>query len=99
MCNDHKYSNNIPAVWDSVDPVLTSLDEIMTTKIRIENTSDSNGDIVVQGKCISYGDLPSTLFPGESLELWITTSSSLWITETWPTKKPKNESPIPNDPD
>jgi len=60
----------------------------MTTRIIIKNDDDtSNGDILVQGRGTSSGELPATLFPGESIDLWITTSSSLWITETWPTKK------------
>lgn len=63
----------------------------MTTRIIIKNEDSSNGDVVVQGRSTSWSskDLPATLFPGESLDLWITTSTFLFITETWPTNKPK----------
>lgn len=59
----------------------------MTTKIIIKNDESSNGDVVVQGKCTCEGDVAFALLPGEGRELWITTSSSFFITETWPTAK------------
>lgn len=70
----------------------------MTTRISIKNEDSSNGDVVVQGRCISWSsaELPATLFPGEAMDLWITTSTALFITETWPTQKPKEDCPIPN---
>jgi hypothetical protein len=68
----------------------------MTTKITIRNEADSNGDVNYRGTCLSSGGPEGVLFPGSEITLWITTSSALFITETWPTKKPVVEQSPPN---
>lgn len=62
----------------------------MTTLVTIKNDDKSNGDVIIDGASTCEGPLRGhALRPGESKDIWITTSSSLHITETWPTR-PKN---------
>lgn len=70
----------------------------MTTKLIIQNDSTSNGDVVITWDTVCYVNDPNrpgagtstlTLYPGDKpVELGITDSTHLAITETWPTKKP-----------
>lgn len=62
----------------------------MTTKIKFENSSDSNGDVQVKGTATCEGQVEFDLRPGESREIWYATSGSFYVTETWPTKGPRN---------
>ena len=63
----------------------------MTTKLIIESAPESNGDVVVQGMNTTEGHVKFELLPGEKRELWITSSTMLIVTETWPTKAKKDE--------
>lgn len=57
----------------------------MTTKVIIGNDATSNGDVILNGVNTTEGRVKdAAIRPGESRELWITTSSMLSITETWP---------------
>lgn len=66
----------------------------MTTLVTIKNGETSNGDVILNAvNTCSDGSMKGVaLRPGESKDIWITTSSMMVITETWPTK-PKLESP------
>jgi len=70
----------------------------MTTKIKIENDGTSNGDVVVRAFNSCEGTIAFELLPGEARELWITDNTGLFVTETWPTKKPNPDSPAPAEP-
>lgn len=68
----------------------------MTTKITIVNDDSSNGDVIVAGASTWSPDgqyytpkNPKVLFPGDSVQVGITDSSIVTITERWPTEKPK----------
>lgn len=67
----------------------------MTTKITIANDSSSNGDILLKGVNTCEGAIDAALLPGNSKEFWITNSSSLFVTERWPSGEPKKrEEPL-----
>lgn len=60
----------------------------MTTLVTIKNAENSNGDVILDGTGTCEGQLRGVpLRPGESRDVWITTSSALILTETWPTRK------------
>lgn len=62
----------------------------MTTLVTIRNDATSNGDVIIDGASTCEGTIRGlTLRPGEEKAVWITTSSSLHLTEKWPTR-PKN---------
>lgn len=64
----------------------------MTTQFTIKNHDNSNGDMN-----IIRPDQPTvTLFPGQEHVGWMSSSQGIFITETWPSKKPKPEVvPVP----
>jgi hypothetical protein len=62
----------------------------MTTLVTIKNDDKSNGDVIIDGTSTCEGPIRGVaLRPGESKAIYITTSSSLHLTESWPTR-PKN---------
>lgn len=57
----------------------------MTTKLRIVNDNESNGDLILNGYSTCEGRVKdAVLAPGESRELWVTDSSVMVLTERWP---------------
>lgn len=56
----------------------------MTTKVTIENAPESNGDVVLNGTSSGGVFKNVVIRPGDSQEVWITTSSALFIAERWP---------------
>lgn len=64
----------------------------MTTLVTIKNDGKSNGDVIVDAASTCEGPLRGVpLRPGESKDIWITTSSSIHLTETWPTRQKNND--------
>jgi hypothetical protein len=63
----------------------------MTTRITIENDIASNGDIMIHAINPCAGDRHTRLFPGQKYQEWVTTNTALFVTEEWPTAKPKDE--------
>jgi hypothetical protein len=64
----------------------------MTTKVKITSDASSNGDVVLNGPCTCEGPiLNAVIRPGESRELWITSSTMLSITERHPAIAPEPE--------
>lgn len=55
----------------------------MTTRVIITSGENSNGDLHVHRP----GFPTETLFPGQSTEFWVSTSSGVFLSETWPTRK------------
>lgn len=70
----------------------------MTTKVKIESSIDSNGDVILNGVNTTEGNIhDAVLRPGESRELWITSSSMLTLTEKWPKSSPQSSREILNE--
>lgn len=60
----------------------------MTTKVKITNDIDSNGDVILNGYTTCEGGIKNArLLPGDGRTIWITDSSLLSLTEQWPTQK------------
>lgn len=66
----------------------------MTTKIKIESLPESNGDVVLNAINTCEGRINNAVLrPGESRELWITSSTALFLTERHPAIVPEPKDP------
>lgn len=66
----------------------------MTTKIRIECLPESNGDVVLSAVNTVEGRINNAVLrAGQSRELWITSSTAMFITERHPAMPPEPKDP------